>query len=80
MNELCIDLIGPIGGSTNRHVKHARPLHILVALGPFAHMVWLEPLFSKEGEEVMAAFAKENIIGGRSATHHTLRQWFRVQE
>ena len=33
MNELCIDLIGPIGGSANRHVKHAKPLHILVIEG-----------------------------------------------
>ena len=62
MNELCIDLIGPIGGSTNRHVKHAKPLHILVALDPFTHMVWLEPLFSKGGEEVMAAFVKRILL------------------
>ena len=36
---LCIDLIGPIGGSTTRHEKHAKPLHILVlvALDPFTH-------------------------------------------
>ena len=26
MNEWCIDLIGPIGGSTTRHVQHANPL------------------------------------------------------
>ena len=62
MNELCIDLIGPIGGSTNRHVKHAKPLHVLVALDPFTHMVWLEPLFSKGGEEVMAAFVKRILL------------------
>lgn len=62
MNELCIDLIGPIGGSTNRHVKHAKPLHILVALDPFTHMVWLEPLFSKGGEEAMAAFTKRIVF------------------
>ena len=62
MNELCIDLICPIGGSTNRHVKHAKPLHILVALDPFTHMVWLEPLFSKGGEEVMAAFVKRILL------------------
>ena len=48
MNELCIDLIGPIGGSTTRHEKHPRPLHVLVALDPFTHMVWLEPLFSSQ--------------------------------
>ena len=45
MNELCIDLIGPIGGSTTKHAKHAKPLHILVALDPFTRMVRLEPLF-----------------------------------
>ena len=72
MNELCIDLIGPIGGSTNRHVKHAKPLHILVALDPFTHMVWLEPLFSKGGGRGYGGICQKNIIGRRGATHHTL--------
>ena len=49
MDELRIDLIGPIGGSTTNHEKHAKPLHILVALDPFTHMVWLDLLFSKGG-------------------------------
>ena len=40
MNELCIDLIGPIGSSTTRHAKHAKPLHTLVALGPFKLLTW----------------------------------------
>ena len=72
MNELCIDLIGPIGGSTTKHVKHAKPLHILVALDTFTRMVWLEPLFSKGGEEVMAAFVKRIFIGGRRTSDYSL--------
>ena len=60
INELRLDLIGPIGGSTTRHVQHAKPLHILVALDPFTHMVWLEPLFSKGGG--MAAFVKRILL------------------
>jgi len=62
MNELCIDLIGPIGGSTTKHAKHAKPLHILVALDPFTQMAWLEPLFSKWGGEVMAEFVKRILL------------------
>ena len=62
MSELCIDLIGPVGSSTTKHDKHARLMHILVALDPFAHMAWLKLLFSKGGEEVMAAFAKRILL------------------
>ena len=72
MNELCIDLIGPIGGSTTRHVQHAKPLHILVALDPFTHMVWLELLFSKGGGRGHGCICEANLIGGRSASNHSL--------
>ena len=72
MNELCIDLIGPIGRSTTKHVKHAKPLHILVALDPFTRMVWLEPLFSKGGGRGNGSFCEEDSIRGRRTSDHPL--------
>ena len=41
MNELCMDLVGPISAATG-HGKHNQPLHILVAIDPFTHMIWLQ--------------------------------------
>ena len=80
INELCIDLIGPIGGSTTttRHVHHAKPLQLLVALDPFTDMVWLEPLFFKGGGRGYGGICEANFIRGRSASNYPLWQWFGI--
>ena len=48
MNELCMDLVGPISAATG-HDKHSQPLYIFVAIDPFTHMIWLECLPAKGG-------------------------------
>ena len=59
--ELCIDLVGPITGAKG-HVRHGTPLHILVAIDPFTHMVWLEPLHNKSAAEVLNAFVDRILL------------------
>ena len=49
MNELCMDLVGPISAATG-HDKHRQPLYIFVAIDPSTRMVWLECLPAKGGE------------------------------
>ena len=48
MNELFMDLVGPISAATG-HGKHSRPLYIFVAIGPFTHLISLECLPAKGG-------------------------------
>ena len=48
MNELCMDLVGPISAATG-HDKHSQPLYIFVAIDPFTHMIWLECLLPARG-------------------------------
>ena len=49
MNELCMDLVGPLSAATTGHSKHTQPLYIFVAIDPFTHMIWLECLPAKGG-------------------------------
>ena len=46
MNELCMDLVGPISAAMG-HDKHSQQLCIFVAIDPFTHMICLECLPAK---------------------------------
>ena len=61
MNELCMDLVGPISAATG-HDKHSQPLYIFVAIDPFTHMVWLECLPAKGGKNVFSAFVNRILL------------------
>jgi hypothetical protein len=38
MNELCMDLIGPVLAATG-HAMHKQSVYVFVAIGPFSHMI-----------------------------------------
>jgi hypothetical protein len=61
MNELCMDLVGPISAATG-HDKHRTPVYIFVAIDPFTHMVWLECLEAKGGKDVFRAFVHRILL------------------
>ena len=61
MNELCMDLVGSISAATG-HDKHNQPLYTFVAIDPFTHMIWLECLPAKGGENVFRAFVNRILL------------------
>ena len=71
MHAVTMDLIGPIGARQSGHVKHARPLYILVITDPFSHMLWLIPITGKSAEEVYTKFV-ECFLLEEGAPHFVL--------
>ena len=47
LNQVCMDLVGPISLGTIGHVKHVSLTYILVITDPFSYMVWLECIVGK---------------------------------
>ena len=62
LNQVCMDLVGPISLGTTGHVKHVTPTYILVITDPFSHMVWLECIAGKSAEEVFDKFVERFLL------------------
>ena len=62
MQAITMDLIGPIGAKESGHIKHPRPMYILVIVDPFSHMVWLQPITGKSAEEVYSKFVNHFLL------------------
>ena len=62
MNQLNLDLIGPISEGLTGHVEHDKPCYIWVATDPFSHMVWLEVISSKDMYTVTDAFIRRILL------------------
>ena len=56
-----MDLIGPIGAPQSGK-RGKMPHYILVITDPFSHMLWLEPLASKNAEEVYERFVNGFLL------------------
>ena len=62
MNELCMDLIGPISAAATGHEEHGKPVYIFAAIDPFTHMIWLETLRAKGGKDVFRSFVQRILL------------------